>query len=211
MTDHLLHYGKASPFARKVRIAIREKALLDRVDEKLTNWRDNDPEFVAANPLGKVPTLERPDGPPLFESDVICDYLDSIGSGPRLYPHDAEPRLAAQRWQALADGIHDATVFVTLNSRFFDGNIDPRWLDRQRNAIRRTLATLENDAETLRRHGQSADIDIGLIALATLPLFLDLCNPLGEPWRPFAERFAAWVDGYAESRESFTETALAKD
>ncbi len=207
MTDHILYYGAASPFARKARIAIREKGLTGRIEERATVWAENGPDFLAANPLGKVPALTRPQGPPLCDSAVICDYLDGLGDGPVLYPDDAAQRIPAAWLQALSDGILDATVFLTMNGKMFDGNADPRWQQRQKDAIRRGLTVLEQELDDIAAHAEAVGIDIGLIGLALLPAYLDLRAPLEDGWRPLAPRFAEWADRYAESRPSFTETA----
>ena len=105
----LIHHP-ASPFARKARVAVLELGLGDAVElvrVDLTLGKYN--EAVAVhNPLGKVPTLVTDDGEILFDSHVICDYLDAFAGGHRLVPAAGRARWRILRLHALADGITEA-------------------------------------------------------------------------------------------------------
>jgi len=89
-----------SPYARKVRVVILEKGLADQVEllPGVPLGSDADAAPVrAANPLGKIPALIRQGAPTLFDSPVICEYLDSLGHGPILFPHEGEARWSGGR------------------------------------------------------------------------------------------------------------------
>ena len=101
-----LLYTKRSPYARKVHVVALEKNLpLTLLEEDLMQ---KSPQLLAANPLGKIPALILDDGQTLFDSPVICEYLDSLNDTPRLILPDQ--RFAILRWQALADGLMDSAV-----------------------------------------------------------------------------------------------------
>ena len=83
-----LYYGALSPFVRKVMVLAHEKNLvsaLELVPAPLTPLEPNR-DLMRANPLGKIPALELDDGMVLFDSPVICEHLDTLGSGPKLFP-----------------------------------------------------------------------------------------------------------------------------
>ncbi|WP_454713998.1 glutathione S-transferase family protein [Caulobacter segnis] len=110
-----LLYQTHSPFARKALVFAHEAGLADRVEvihhETSPTLRNDD--VFALNPLGKVPVLITPngsgEGEAIFDSGVICEYLDGLHGGPSLIPAN---RIAALRWQALANGISEAGILV---------------------------------------------------------------------------------------------------
>jgi glutathione S-transferase len=113
-----LLYQTHSPFARKVLVFAHEAGLADRLlvePHETSPTRSNDAVF-ALNPLGKVPVLERADGPPIFDSDVICAYLDTLNEGEKLIPAEGERRWRGLQMQAIAQGMADAGIAVRWES-----------------------------------------------------------------------------------------------
>jgi glutathione S-transferase len=104
-----LYWSSRSPFVRKVMVVAHEKGLADRIEKERTVVAATkpNPDVMARNPLNKLPTLIRDDGTPLYDSRVICEYLDDLGTGPRLFPPGGAARIEALRLQALADGTLD--------------------------------------------------------------------------------------------------------
>src|SRR5688572_1916149 len=133
-----------SPFARKVRIVLAEK----KIPHEYVVARGSAPGSPVPqfNPLGKVPTLVLDDGRGLYDSPVIVEYLDTLGSGPRLIPEAPAERLEVLRWQALGDGIAEATVNINHDLREpKEKQHAPEWFERQRAKIDRGLAVMEKD------------------------------------------------------------------
>ena len=129
-----------SPFVRKVRIVLEEK----RVPYEYVHARSSEkgstlPQF---NPLGKIPVLVTDQGRNLYDSPVIVEYLDMLVGEPRLIPADPESRIEVKRWEALGDGITDATV---LTSHDYDKVQTAAWHERQRQKIERGLAAMAKD------------------------------------------------------------------
>jgi len=102
-----LAYALASPYVRKVTAC----AIARGIDHNIENWvvSSTDPALVNFNPLSKIPTLLLDDGSTLFDSPVICEYLDSIGDAPPLFPPAGPARWTALRLQAIGDGMMDAS------------------------------------------------------------------------------------------------------
>jgi glutathione S-transferase len=131
-----------SPYARKVRIVLAEKNIPhEYIIARGSAPGSPVPQF---NPLGKVPTLVLADGRGLYDSPVIVEYLDTLGSGPRLIPEAPADRIEVMRWQALGDGIAEATVNINHDLR------EPKekqhaaeWLQRQHDKIDRGLDVAE--------------------------------------------------------------------
>ena len=184
-----------SPFVRKVRIVLAERNI--PCDYVITRASTPDSPVPAFNPLGKNPTLVRDDGRALYDSPVIVEYLDTLGSGPRLIPEDFEARIEVKRWEALADGIVEATV--NINHEYLepaDKQRAPAWFTKQQSKIDRGLAVMEKDLGggeyCFGGHYTLADIAAGY-ALG----YLDFALPR-YPWRgkhpalaQLAERLAA--------------------
>ena len=105
-----LHYSSASPYVRKVMAVAIARGLDGRIEKIATNPHVSPPELLADNPLSKVPALVTDDGLALFDSPVICEYLDSLGDAPALFPPAGRARWVALRLQAIGDGILDAAV-----------------------------------------------------------------------------------------------------
>src|SRR5713226_5361392 len=109
-----LHWSPRSPFVRKVMIVAHELGLTDRITLLRTVVATTRPHLplMEENPLSKIPTLVLDDGTVLYDSPVICEYLDSLHSGPKLIPTDLQARMVALRRQALGDGFLDFLLLL---------------------------------------------------------------------------------------------------
>ena len=196
-----LYLSPTSPYARKVRILVLEAGLSARVAMAPTNPWDSDPALTELNPLSKVPTLVADDGFVLFNSPLICEYLDSLHDGPKLFPPGGQPRWTALRQQALGDGIIDAAVLRRLDGMRPPEQQSASWQERQRTAVNRGLDALERDAGAL----DGGTPTIGTITVACALGYLDL-RFADEPWGDGRPQLADWFAGFAP-RASFVETA----
>ena len=198
-----LLYQTHSPYARKVLVMAHEIGLApasEVIHQETSPTLRNDAVF-SVNPLGKVPVLICDDGLTLFDSIVICDYLDGLHSGPRLIPASGRDRFLALRLQALAQGIVDAGIAV-------------RWEIERRPAELRWKALAAGQCEKLRAAydflEREADLDgalnIGQIALATalswiefraLPSFKPEHPRLTNWYGPFCERPSMQATDYS--------------
>ncbi len=109
-----LHWSPRSPFVRKVMIVAHELGLTDRITLLRTVVATTKPHLplMAENPLSKIPTLVLDDGTVLYDSPVVCEYLDSLHAGRKLYPIDRKDRMIALRRQALGDGFLDFLLLL---------------------------------------------------------------------------------------------------
>jgi glutathione S-transferase len=184
-------------------ITLHETGLLDRVERVTVSTSPVAPDaaLAHANPLGKIPCLERPDGPAIFDSRVICRYLDSLHHGHRLYP--APPALwSTLTLEALADGLMEAAILVVYESRLRPEALrfEP-WVDGQKRKIAQALDALE----ALWIAHLSGPLDAGAIAAAAALGYLDL-RFADLDWRASRRRLAAWHAAFA-ARPSYAETA----
>ncbi len=197
----ILRYSGGSPYARKVRVAALECGLADRLQAVASHpWRAPD-DLKALNPLGKIPTLVTDDGFVLFDSPVICEYLDSLHAGPKLIPAAGPARWIARRTETLGDGIMDAAVLwrVEITQRKQQGQL-PEWVERQEGAITRTLDVLEREPEVL-----AGPLTIGSIAVACALGYLDFRFGFLD-WRKTRPKLAGWFEDFAK-RPSMVATA----
>ena len=140
----ILRSTAASPFARKVRIAVSVLGLADKIDVRETDLNDPADSIRVQNPLGKIPALILDDGTAYYDSRVIVEYLDHLAGGGRIIPREAKARFEALRLQALCDGILDASLLIVYENRYrpADKHVQS-WLDRQADKVTRGLAALE--------------------------------------------------------------------
>ena len=115
-----------SPYVRKVMVLAHETGLVDRIEIVKPNLSltTSDPDLNRANPIGKVPALVLDDGGSLYDSPVICEYLDSLHDGPQCFPPAGPERWHALQRQALGDGMLDAAVIDYLGLWNWDGTLD---------------------------------------------------------------------------------------
>lgn len=189
----ILRYSRSSPYARKVRVVAHERGLAHRLEEIPSNPWAAPEDIKALNPLGKIPTLVTEDGFALFDSAVICEYLDTLHDGPRLFPGEGHARWLALRTQALGDGVMDAAILwrVEITQRKEQGPT-PGWVERQKGAILRSLDMLERDETAL-----AGPLTIGPIAIACALGYLDFRFGFLD-WRDGRPRLAAWSAAFAE-------------
>lgn len=190
-----------SPFGRKVKIAIAVKGLKDQVELKPvdTNIADN-PDINVANPLAKIPTLVTEDGMSLFDSKVICEYLDGRGTGPMLFPSGGAERMRTLVAGALADGILEAALLMVYEKRFRpEEKWHAPWVQRQQDKVNRALDLLEKSPPTWGAHP-----DYGHLTTACALGYLDFRHE--GKWRAGHPRMVAWLDRYAAAVPAFEET-----
>ena len=195
-----LHYNLASPYVRKARVVAIETGLMDDIElaEVTTTPVGPDADLCADNPIGKIPTLVRDDGGALFDSRVICEYLDSLHDGARMFPDSGDARWIALRRQSLADGILDAAVGTRYETFLRPQDLRwPDWIDAQMEKIRRSLDALE-------REPLGDGVDIGTISVACALGYLDFRYP-DEGWRDPRPTLAAWFEKFGV-RSSMGET-----
>jgi len=130
-----------SPYVRKVRIVMAEKKI-DYQFEREDVW-SADSKIRQSNPLGKVPCLIMEDGGAVFDSRVIVEYLDNLTPVHRLIPPSGRPRVEVRCWEALADGLLDASILLRLEStQREEGQRSPKWMARQMATIEAALAAM---------------------------------------------------------------------
>lgn len=198
-----LYTSMPSPFGRKVKIMLMETGLWDdtQVIEVVTTPFATDPAVAAANPAGKIPALLREEGPALYDSRVICRYLDAR-AGAGLYP---ESRLwEVLTLEAMADGILEAALAMVYELRFRpEEKVMPEWIEAQWARVARSLDMLEG---RWMAH-LSGRMDAGHIALGCALGYLDFRHGARD-WRSGHEALADWYDEFSV-RESMVRTAPA--
>ena len=170
-----LFYSPASPFARKVlacAIARDIDARIERIEVAATS---SPAALLGVNPLSKVPALLTDDGLSLYDSPVICEFLDGIGEAPAMFPAAGAGRLRALKQQAMGDGIMDAAVLRRGESTRPAEAARDAVMARQAAAVQRTLGELERDPP-------HPALDIGSIAVGCALGYLDY-RFAHEDWR----------------------------
>lgn len=196
-------YAPASPFARKVHITLIELGLQDKVELLFTPVVPGKPnaDYVKAqNPLGKIPALQLESGETLFDSTVICDYLNSISSTIKLLPEGGTARFNALTRTTLAHGICESAV--TLRYETFL-RPEPQqwsvWIDDHWDKIDRTLTWFESN-----KSQWQGDVDLAQITLACALGYLDFRTPEYN-WRDKNPAVAQWFTLFSD-RDSFQQT-----
>jgi glutathione S-transferase len=197
----------ASPFGRKVRIAIALLGFESDVTIKPADPTDSNDSIRQQNPLGKIPVLIDEGGTAYYDSRVIIDYLDQRAGGGKLVPGDPAARLAALRLQALCDGILDASILTIYETRWRKAeNHEPKWLDYQAGKVSRALAVLEAAPPPLDAMPQALP-HVGQIALACVLGYRDL--RFGGSWRGEYLHLVAWLDNFAARVPAYAATKVA--
>jgi glutathione S-transferase len=192
ITGMKLYSSQLSPFARKVRILVIEKGLVDQVEIINSNPYEATAEHLLANPLSKVPTLMLDDGNTLFDSHVICEYLDMLSTG-TLIP-DGSQRIQALKQLALTDGILETTfhIAVELNRR------EPQ--ERSAAWVDRWFATLDRGVDALAASlpGYGEELRLPHIGLVCALDYLDLRASERLNWRTRQPALATWYSSFGE-------------
>lgn len=196
-----LFFSPTSPYVRKVRAVAIGAGLADRIELMVTDVYDPNSPLHRANPTGRVPALVTDDGTVLFDSPVICEYLDSLNGGKKLLPPAGPARWAALKRQALGDGLMDAAVPWRQEVMRPEGQQSPEIRDRRRRNVMGTLDYLESTVDEIR----AAGVDVGTLAIGCALGYLDL-RFADERWRDKHPKLAAWYEEFAK-RPSMADTA----
>jgi glutathione S-transferase len=186
-----LFHTATSPFVRKVMVAAHETGLVSRIETTFLRPSPlaTDPVLSRDNPLSKIPVLVTDDGLTIYDSAVICDYLDTLHAGPKLVPTSGPARWNVLRGQALADGILEAAISV-----FYERVHRPKelwwsgWTDGQLQKVTQALDALDREAPSFAK-----SLDLGQIATACMLGWLefrDVCPGL----RDGRDALFAWYD-----------------
>jgi glutathione S-transferase len=198
-----LHYNVASPYVRKVMAVAIETGLdgrLEAVTRMMTPIKP-DADVVRDNPLGKVPCLVADDGAVLYDSRVICEYLDGLHRGPKMFPPAGPARWTALRRQAEGDGMLDVALLARYETFLRpEERRWPEWIDGQKQKFRRALDSLDGEAPSF-----GDTVDIGTIAIGCALGYLDF-RYADEDWRATRRRLAAWFERFSE-RPAMARTA----
>ncbi len=131
-----------SPYVRKVRIVMAEKKLDCQLELEDVWGQDN---ILKSNPLGKVPCLVMEGGEAVFDSRVIVEYLDTLSPVGKLIPPSGRERIEVRTWEALADGLLDASILARLEATW-SGRTEPQrsqvWIDRQMSRVHAALQSM---------------------------------------------------------------------
>ncbi|HTR83478.1 MAG TPA: glutathione S-transferase N-terminal domain-containing protein [Reyranella sp.] len=185
-----LAYSPASPYVRKVTACAIKRGINDKVERLKIGTTD--PALLQYNPLSKVPTLIADDGTCLYDSPVICEYLDSIGAAPKLFPAPGPARWKALTQEALGDGILDATQPRRREIALPQDEGRKSYIALQQGKVKAALAEFEKQADSLGNLDTIGEITIGC-ALG----YLDF-RYANEPWRPGHPKLTAWYEKVAK-------------
>ena len=189
-----LYQSPASPYVRKVVVVAHEIGLIDQIELAAVKTAPGAPDadVAQANPVKKIPALVTDDGLSLFDSPVICEYLDSQHEGPKVFPEPGNARWHALRVQAAADGLLDAALLI-----IYEGRIRPEelhfkpWTDAQMSKVDGALAALNTWSEDF-----GDRVDIGTISAGCALGYLDFRFP-DKDWRGANRALATWYERFS--------------
>src|SRR5262245_52227915 len=188
-----LYYSAKSPYARKVLVVARERHVFDQLELIELNVSAPSITLMRHNPLNKVPTLVLEDGTALYDSPVICEFLDCRRSGKWLFPASGMLRWDALRRHALGDGLMDLLIAWRVESTLPAANQSREKLEAFAVKTEATLEVVTRDVQA-----QRADVDIGDVAIACaigymnfrFPQLLRAGSALASWFKTFDERDA---------------------
>jgi glutathione S-transferase len=206
-----LFWTPASPFVRKVMVAAIELGLRDRIELHPTYWPHEwgsrtiefDAEFIAANPVGRIPTLVTDDGVALVESNGICDHLASLAGEPGLVPPSGLARQRCIRLLGIADGALEAMIARRAELLRDGKERSADFVAKQRDRIARCLDALEREIDAL-----EGDLTLAQISAGIACSYMDFRYP-GDGWRTGRPRLARWYEVLA-ARPSMMQTLPAE-
>ena len=185
-----IHATITSPFVRKVLVAAHEIGLYEQLEWIATNPH-RDEYLRDDNPLCKIPTLIIDNQLPIFSSPVVCEYLDSLHNGPKLFPPEGQKRWNALRLQALGDGILDANVSRRNETIRPKHEQSPDWIERQRLAVNAAITWLNRYIGLL-----DGPVTIGTISVGCALGYFEVRFPDDE-WAKGNEEIAAWYGSFS--------------
>ncbi len=187
-----IFFSPFSPYVRKCLVVGHELGLNDRIQLLPSNAHpvNRDKEIIAQNPLGKVPTFFTDEGTALYDSRVICEYLDTLSNG-KLFPREGAARWSTLTLQSLGDGILDAALLARYEDVARPEAIRwPEWRAAQLDKAETSLAHLEATPSQLANR-----VDIGTLAVGCALWYLDLRFP-DLNWRTRYPQVAAWYEAF---------------
>jgi glutathione S-transferase len=199
-----LSYSPTSPYVRKVSVVAIETGTEGKYEKVATSVAPTqfNADHAKTNPLVKVPAMLLDNGEALYDSPVICEYLDSLHGGPKMFPAPGPARWTALRRQALGDGILDAALLTRYESIRPDQYKWADWSEGQLKKVRTGLAALEAEAGTL-----GTTVDIGTITIGCALGYLDF-RFADMNWPKSHPKLATWFEGF-NARPSMTATKPA--
>jgi glutathione S-transferase len=194
-----LKYAPVSPYVRKVMVVAHEVGIAERLTLTPVKTLEEPEKIVPWNPLGKIPALVLDDGSVLYDSPVICEYLDTEFGGRRLLAASGERRWRTLTRVALVDGILDAAILTRMDRLRPAAQQSADWISRQLGKMLRGLDTLEHEAATF-----GSDLDLGLVAVGCALGYL----PVRIPESVDPARWPRLAEWYAKAlqRPSFAKT-----
>jgi glutathione S-transferase len=206
-----LFWTPASPFVRKVMVSAIELGLRDRIQIHPTYWPHDwgrrtivlEPEFVAANPIARIPTLVTDEGVAIPESNWICDYLDSLGAKRRLLPQDGEARWKCVRMLAISDGALEAMIARRAETLRGLKERSEDFIAKQRDRIGRCLDRIERELDSI-----LGEINLAQISSGVACGYMDFRYP-EDGWRALRPRLSEWYERFA-TRPAMLQTMPAE-
>jgi glutathione S-transferase len=184
-----LYYAPTSPYVRKVLACAITRGLDGRIQLQAANPHASPADLVADNPTSKVPCLVTDDGMSLYDSPVICEFLDSLGDAPALFPALGAARWRALKFQAMGDGILDAAVPCRGEL------LRPKEAARDA-AMARHKAVMSRTVDALEAMPPHLHVDIGSIAVGCALGYMDF-RFASDPWRPGHPKLTAWFEAFS--------------
>ncbi len=187
-----LHWSPRSPFVRKVMVVAHERGVVGRLDcvRTVAATSKPHPELIKDNPLSKIPTLVLDDGTVLYDSPVICEYLDALDGAAKLFPREPKARMIALRRQALGDGFLD--LLVLNRDERARAHPSENHLASAKARTAAVLDSLEREAEAL----TTTPFGIGHIAIGCALSYLDF-RYAENGWRRNHLHLANWHASFA--------------
>ena len=182
-----LHWSSRSPFVKKVMVCAHERGLADRIERipTVVALTRTERSLLPRNPLGRIPTLVLPDGGVLFDSIVICEYLDGLGDAPPLFPAPGPKRIDAMQRHALGTGFME--MLLLWRGEVLREQPSPVVIENFEIKRAAVIPALEALVPQL----DATHYDIGHVAIGCSLSYLDFRWPEYD-WRGGHPRLAAW-------------------
>ncbi len=199
-----LHWSSRSPYVRKVMICAFEAGIADNIERihSVVSLSQPNATVMQDNPLGKIPTLMLDDGRVLYDSCMICEYIDSVHNGGKLFPAAGDARWNALRLQALGTGMLDTLLPWRSEIMKPAARQTPEWLTTFALKTRNALAVIESEASAL----ANTPFHIGHVAIGTALAYIDF-RFADRGWRNGHPRTADWMAQFS-ARDSVQKTAF---